>query len=288
MSIASIEYRGFRYFYKTFGDITEPCVLILGGALQSLNAWDNYVQRFTGLFSVIVCDLPGMGESDTLPHSYPIEFLADCVEHLLDTLSIDRIYIFAVSYGTPIAYVFARDHPGRTVRVSLAGTMDHIPGDVLEDTRRSVEYLSVGDMDQAAALFFRMFMCTDRMNDIDNSRLAQRLLHRGVKKMSPTRIASYIQNTERLLHTQLHVGPVTGVPFLVFTGEYDNYTRPELCRHVASKLACAEYTVIRRADHLANIERSDVVAGLCTAFFSEEPVQSVSGCDRYERFGSRP
>lgn len=287
MNIASIDYRGFRYFYKTSGDITEPCVLILGGALQSLNAWDNYVQRFAGLFNVIVCDLPGMGESDTLPHSYPIEFLGDCVKHLLDALAVGHVHIFAASYGTPIAYVFARDHPERTARVGLAGTMDHIPVDVLEDTRKSVEYLDMGDLDQAATLFCRMFVCTDRIDDIDNGRLAQRLLHRGVKKMSATRIASYIQNTERLLHTQLHVGPVTGVPFLIFTGEYDNYTRPELCRHVARKLECSEYTVIRRADHLANIERSDVVAGLCTTFFSGEPVQSVSGCDRYERFGSQ-
>ena len=72
----SISYHNFRFGYHSNIKHEENCVLLLGGALQSMNSWNNYLQRSGENFDSIICDLPGTGESDVLPHDYPIEFLA--------------------------------------------------------------------------------------------------------------------------------------------------------------------------------------------------------------------
>ena len=81
--LGELDFRGFHYRYKLGDKPQGEWMIILGGALQSLNSWDNYLDYYNRSFRVVVCDLPGMGESDTLPRGYPMEFLADCLKHLL-------------------------------------------------------------------------------------------------------------------------------------------------------------------------------------------------------------
>lgn len=287
MEIASLQYQGFRYYYKFTGGVDDPCMVIIGGVLQSLNAWDQYIDRYGEKFNVIVCDLPGMGESDTLPYHYGIDFLADSIENLFDTLSIKKASVVASSYGTPIAYLFAKKYPHRTARVILAGTMNHLPESLIRGMGESIQYLRSGDMEAACALLSRMFMCAEKSQDIRNARLARRLLASGVTKMSDIRKNNYIENTLRLLRTaRLAFERVPSVDFLVFTGEYDNYTTPQLCLEVAQELDSAEYVLIRQADHLANIEQFDVFANLCSTFLDGKDIRAVPGCGGYRRFGS--
>jgi pimeloyl-ACP methyl ester carboxylesterase len=284
--LGELDFRGFRYRYKLSDKPRGEWLVILGGALQSLNSWDNYLDYYNRTFRVVVCDLPGMGESDTLPRGYPMEFLADCLKHLLDSLGITRVHIKAVSYGTPITYIFANKYPEHVDRVILAGTMKRIPDAVMDDTLASVRIMQSEDREQAIALFTRMFLCTDRQDDIQNSRLAQKLLRIGISKLSAIRRKNYVENTLRMIHTpHLDYSDCTYLPFLIFTGEYDNYTRPEYCREVAQLLPAAHYTLIKQADHLANLEQYDTVSRLCEDFFTGRDISHEANCGPYERLG---
>jgi len=284
--LGELDFRGFHYRYKLGDKPQGEWMIILGGALQSLNSWDNYLDYYNRSFRVVVCDLPGMGESDTLPRGYPMEFLADCLKHLLDSLGITRVHIKAVSYGTPITYIFANKYPEYVDRVILAGTMKRIPDAVMDDTLESIRIMQSEDREQAIALFTRMFLCTDRQDEIQNSRLAQKLLRIGISKLSAVRRKNYVENTLRMINTpHLNYSNCAHLPFLIFTGEYDNYTRPEYCREVAQLLPSAQYTLIKHADHLANLEQFDTVSRLCEDFFAGRDISHEANCGPYERLG---
>jgi pimeloyl-ACP methyl ester carboxylesterase len=278
----STSFHNFRYAYRTNIEHKEHCVLLLGGALQSMNSWNNYLQRYGEHFDSVICDLPGMGESDLLPHDYPIEFLADCIKHLLDEINVERVSIKAVSYASPIAFVFAKKYPEHVSRIVLGGTMNRIPDDVIDNTLESIQCLRDGDLEKAVTLFTKMFICVDRQDDIVNSKLAQKLLGMGVRKISPARRSNYIENTQRLLNAPRDFFKnAPNTPFLVFTGEYDTYTKPEYCYEVAQDLPFAEYTVVKKADHLANLEQFETVSELCYEFLAGHDISHIHGCDRY-------
>ena len=77
----------------------------------------------------------------------------------------------------------------------------------------------------------------------------------------------------RLLHHEpLDLGAAPAVPALVFTGEHDVYTRPELCHEVASAFESATFTTIRSADHLFHLECFDATLALVAWFLRGEPL----------------
>jgi pimeloyl-ACP methyl ester carboxylesterase len=277
-----IEYRGFRYRYRLYDNAQSDWVIILGGALQSLNSWNRYADGYQPLFNVAVCDLPGMGESDVLPHGYPIEFLSDCLKHIVDRERMGAVFLHSVYYGTPIAYTFSVKYPGSVSQVILAATMREIPNQIRDQTEYSIKLIQSGRLDQASDLFGRMFMACDQLDAIENGELALKLLKRGVLNLSPRRQINYVENSQRLLDTppmSYREGP--DIPFLIFTGEFDPYTRAEGCREIASRLPHATFTAIQHTDHLANLEAPDTVWQLCSRFFMGGDPTTVPGCSAH-------
>lgn len=274
-----VEYAGFRYRYRRHDNAKPQWIVILGGALQSLNSWNRYADGFQAMFNVVVCDLPGMGESDVLPSAYPIEFLADCLKHVVDREHMGPVLIHSVSYATPIAYTFAEKYPEAVARVILAATMREVPGDVRARTEHSIALIKSGKLQEAADLFGRMFMACDRLGMIDNGEFTLKLLKRGVLNLTARRQTNYIENSQRLLNTPdmpyRHAPPI---PFLIFTGEYDPYTRPEGCLDIANRLPSCTFVTIQHTDHLANLEAPDTVWQLCSRFFMGDDAASTPGC----------
>src|SRR5699024_6019598 len=98
----------------------DPVVLI-GGAMQRKEDWGRIERGLLDGADVICPDLPGWGAADLLPPQHGSELLAGALRHLLDELELERVNIFAGSYGTAIAYRLAQTDPERIARMVLAG-----------------------------------------------------------------------------------------------------------------------------------------------------------------------
>lgn len=271
-----INYMGFNYAYRMASDHKDNCILILGGALQNISSWNRFFEIYKNDFDVIVCDLPGMGKSDVLPYTYPMEFLADTIKFLLDRIGIHEVMLLASSYGTPAAYIFSERYPERISKVILAGTMSQIPEELKLPTEKSLDYISKNQLVNASELFVEMFMNLDKINYINNGILARKLLIKTVKKMNDHNRLNYLQNTLRLLNTpKLTYSEPPKKPFLIFTGEYDRYTSPERCWDVALHLPQAVFATVKNADHLPNLEQFDIFWQICSKFFCDGDVSHV-------------
>ncbi|MGU3489170.1 alpha/beta fold hydrolase [Enterobacter bugandensis] len=264
-----INYMGFGYTYRISMNSNDNCILILGGALQRIASWDRFFDIYKEQFDVLVCDLPGMGDSDVLPSTYPMEFLVDCLKHLLDELKINEVMIQSSSYGTPVAYLFSEKHPEKISKIIMAGTMSQIPESLKDSTSQSIYYIYKNELDKAAELFVHMFMNVDNIELINNGHVTRKLLMRSVTKMSEHNRLNYIQNTKRLLNSpRLTYSNPPRKSFLIFTGEYDLYTSPARCWDVAMNLPVVSFTTIKNADHLINLEQFDTCIQICSTFFS--------------------
>lgn len=254
-----------------------------------MDSWARFARAFAEHTTVLLCDPPGMGTSDLLPAEVGVDFLADCLEQVLDENGIDRVSIVAASYGTPSAYRFALRHSDRVDRISLAGTMKELPVHMLERIARSVALARQLDRRRLADEVVDGMLCHEPSHTIDRRRAATRMLTSGILKMSDAELAKYAANTERLLaHESLDlVACIRGPEALVFTGEYDVFTPPDECRRVATAFERGWFTTVQRADHLLHIQQWDTVIDLLLRFTAGTlPEDGLSGCNEIERIAA--
>lgn len=261
-------------------------VFFVSGAFQTMRSWRPFAERFEPTTTVLLADLPGMGRSDLLPREYGLDFLARAAHDVLRAAGIDRAYVVGASYGSPIAYTLAQQHPGAVDRLVLAGVMRKIPAHLHGATERTLTTVREGRMAAFAEEVVEGMLCRDPHARIANRELAEKVLRR-IEHLSEGDRLRYIENTARLLgHAALALEDPPAMPTLVFTGESDVYTTPDDCREVAAALPDATFTTIEEADHLFHLERFDATVGLIETFHRDGDLGSVPGCAPLERYAA--
>jgi pimeloyl-ACP methyl ester carboxylesterase len=293
-----LTYRGFQYVYTYIPSVTqaETPTLFLSGAFQSMQSWHRFAKVFAARGKpVIMVDLPGAGQADSLPVDHGLDFLAGTIEHLLNSLGHHNVCIIAASYGTPIAYRFAKLHPDRVQGMVLAGTMKELPSHIHDDLELSFKLLREGKMKQFAEGLLGIsgpkrgsgLICTDPAKPIARRKLAYRLIYSQLISMNSEDREKYVLNTKRLLrHGRIDLTSAPNVKTLVFTGEHDCFTLPAYCREVASAMPKCIYTTVKQSDHLFHIEQFETTSELLYAFSYDYSISNIPMLNSLERFST--
>ena len=269
--IESLDFAGYHCRYRVSGNRASgrTPVFFVSGAFQAMASWRKFADHFEPLTTVVLADLPGMGEADVLPRTHGLDFLADSAHAVLQVAGVEQAFVVSASYGSPIAFRLAQRFPRRVTRVILSGVMKEIPAPVWEPTRRTLDTLAAGRMAEFARDIVGGLLCHDPARPIERQRASERLLLAQLENMPPADRLRYVENTARLLeHPPLDLTRPPAVPALVFTGEHDVYTRPAHCREIAEAFDEATFTTIKRADHLFHIERFEATLSLVDCFLS--------------------
>jgi pimeloyl-ACP methyl ester carboxylesterase len=112
---------------ETFGDPTEPAILLIAGAAGSMLSWEEeFCERLAaGSRFVIRYDNRDTGRSVTYEPGAPKYTGSDLVEDavgILDALRVDRAHLIGISMGGGIAQFVALDHPDRVASLTLIST----------------------------------------------------------------------------------------------------------------------------------------------------------------------
>lgn len=118
---------------QTIGDPSDPAVVLLHGAGESMLAWDDaFVARLVaGGRRVIRYDSRDAGRSTVHPVGAPGYGLRDLVTDLVvlvDRLGLGRVHVVGMSQGSAVAQLAALDHPGMLASLSLASGTPGGPG----------------------------------------------------------------------------------------------------------------------------------------------------------------
>ncbi|MEU1484623.1 alpha/beta hydrolase [Streptomyces sp. NPDC005752] len=277
--IRSLRVDGVRYGYRVLPrdpaaggtPVTEP-VLVIGGALQGMFGWPQMDDHVGQVADVVTADLPGMGSADPLPPGPAAPVLRAAVTGIIDDLGASRINLFGFSYGAAVAFDCARHDPGRVARLVLGG----VPTQVGEDRRaywhRATQALAEGDTEGFAALAADGLMCLDPDRPVHRRELARRYVRRSfLHALAHSEHAA--DSLRRALGDRPDFsGGLSGVPALVFAGEYDTVTSPELQREFAGTIEGSRFLTLPESDHWVVLERSEEVAALVTRFFTDQPL----------------
>ncbi|MFF8743606.1 MULTISPECIES: alpha/beta fold hydrolase [Streptomyces] len=246
---------------------TEPA-LIIGGALQGMFGWPQMDDHLGDAADVVTADLPGMGTADPLPPGPSADLLRRAVLAVADDLGAPRLNVFGFSYGTAIAFGFARRHPERVARLALGGVPVHIDAAQVDCWERARQRLAAGDREGFAATAADALMCLDPERPVHRRELARRYVRRSF-----LHALTHSPHAADSLHRALadrpdFSGGLTGVPALVFAGEHDTVTSPARQREFAATIEGSRFLTIEESDHWVVLERAEEVAELIAGFFT--------------------
>lgn len=113
--------------YRDQGRADAPVLVMLHGAMSSLQTWDGWAKALKDDFRLISVDLPGHGltgpwpapRPGALPPDYSRAGYVRFVEHFVDALKLQRFSLAGNSMGGAIAWSYAARHPARVTHLIL-------------------------------------------------------------------------------------------------------------------------------------------------------------------------
>ncbi|AZM57276.1 alpha/beta hydrolase [Streptomyces sp. WAC 01529] len=282
----TLDYRGFRYLARTStagSSATEPLV-VLGGSSQDRFSWMRYERWLLPHTTVVTLELPGYGGADALPVEHGMDFLADAVCHATEALALGRVNVFGACFGASIALRLAQRHPDHVARLMLGGTAVEISPEYTASARRWRRMVDDGQFDEMAQDMVEQFMAPPGHGKVRRQAAVARLMRQRFACLTARELAMDITHHERLLtHPWSLPGLPVSAPVLVFTGEHDTITPPEVGRRVAADLG-ARFTTITESDHLVQIERDSDLADLMAHFFTDRALDQLPYLNPVEHF----
>jgi pimeloyl-ACP methyl ester carboxylesterase len=109
-------HEGVNIFYREAGPKDAPAVVLLHGFPTSSHMFRNLIPALADRYHVIAPDYPGYGQSeapDRAKFSYTFDNFAKLVDRLLESLKVDRYFMYVMDYGAPGGRRIALKHPER-------------------------------------------------------------------------------------------------------------------------------------------------------------------------------
>lgn len=248
---------------------TKITTVLLGGVLQDMASWKNYIKEFSRFNNVLVVDLPGVGISKVLDYSFGFDFLADCLFQVIQVSNIQKVNIFSTSYSTVIVFEFSKKYSRLVDKLVLSSTMTEIP-----DEQRGIMLSCLREIENKNLVSFAETFLEGISNlsvKPKNHELTKRVIKGGIKSLTQLQINQFIQNTKRILNYQTdtlaHVK--IGLTPLIFTGELDTFTPPHLCEKLGEYYQSYTFKTIPGLDHFFHIGNNQLIFSSMIPYFLE-------------------
>ena len=278
------QYKGFKYIVLTRKSKKESKslpMIFLGGAGMAVDKLGSLLHDLAQENDVIAMDLPGFGMADYLPAEFPLTFYADLLEDFIESNKFEKVNLVGCSYGTAPCILYAQSNPKKVHKLIAGGTMSGIPASWRERITKTARLATATDehgRKEFSYLFSSSIINPEIIDRMPRGRAWARSVERAASKMTVTARKSFQANTERLLASQLKPeGLPSNVESLFFTGEYDHFTRPELCLEISKWFKYSTFTTVIGADHLVYSQKQAVMIGLISQFLKGDCISKVDG-----------
>lgn len=94
--------------YSVHGE--GPSLVFLHGFLESQKIWDKFIEPFKSNYQIITIDLPGHGRSSLFKEKHSMEFMAECVHHVLTKLKVTSSIVIGHSMGGYVTLAYAEKY----------------------------------------------------------------------------------------------------------------------------------------------------------------------------------
>lgn len=237
-------------YYQSHGQGT-PLVMI-HGSLSSHRLWD--LQRPLAVkFKLILIDLPGHGQSDSLEGEITVSRIAQILAQLIKELNLNSVVLMGHSLGGAIALHLTLDYVNLSQNLILVGTgakLGVLPA-ILEGLQTNYQEgidLTIGQLGFAPNA---------------DPVLIERSKRECLKCPQPVGYTDFVACNNFDVRNRL--GEIR-VPTLILVGDQDQLTPVKWSRFLAEHIQDAELKVIKNAGHMVMLEQARLVNAAVTTF----------------------
>lgn len=235
----------------------DHCLLLLHGYLESMLVWDDFIPHLYKKVRVVTVDLPGHGISVVEGECHSMEFLADTLAALLDTLGIERCTVVGHSMGGYVALAMCERHPERLEGLVLfSSTPNPDSEEKAENRRREIALVKSGKKEMLARVAPAAGFAADnrvRMRDAiaDLTEQVAVTEDEGIVALLNGMIARRDRNE------MLQQSPVRQ---LFILGRKDEYIVPEVAEAMVARHPQAEVVWLDHSGHMGFLEEPERAA----------------------------
>jgi pimeloyl-ACP methyl ester carboxylesterase len=263
-----IHYKGKKIYYSDEGN-GYP-VLLVHGYLETGDVWKDFASSLSERFRVLVIDLPGHGHSDIYGESHTMEFLAEAICGLMDTLGIEKIFLAGHSLGGYVALAFVEKFAARLAGYCLFHSHPFADSeDAIRKREREIIIVKSGK---------KFLMYPDNVKRMFADPNAERLKAEieRLKKIASGISGEGIMAVLRGMMarpSRLAIMEEGKVPCLWILGSMDNYI---LCDNMKQRVRLpsnAELVILEDSGHLGFIEEKEKSASILTDFILKNTIK---------------
>lgn len=243
-----------RFSYEAAGDPALPPLVFLHGIGGAARAWRNQIEYFSDRYHGIAWDMPGYGESASLP-TVSVGTLADAFQDFLQQIGAARPILVGHSIGGMIVQQLLTKNPAIAIAVVLAQTSPAF-GKADGEWQKSFIDARLGPLDRGATMASLVPTLVKELVG-DDPDLSGMELARHCMAAVPE--ATYRATMLALLgFDQRNALKDIAVPTLVVSGSKDKNAPAPMMVKMASYIPSATYVEVKGAGHLVNLERPSI------------------------------
>ncbi|MFT7559659.1 MAG: pimeloyl-ACP methyl ester carboxylesterase [Flavobacteriales bacterium] len=266
MDIKHISHKGFSFRYNIQGE-GVPLVFV-GGAFQSIEKLGPLSDHWKERYQLVLIELPGFGESDFLPENKGFDYTAECIDKVCRQLKLSNMIMIGTSYGSPSVFRYVANNQNAVLAMILGGTCTSIDK-LMEYQVRVMLWIMRSKSSYMFPKAFTEVMCNIHVEAIPKLARIQQVLMRSLIRLGEDAKEKFFANSMRLLGEKLPKLKVH-VPTLVFTGEYDQFTRSDRLEEFHEYCSDLQIERIKNSDHMYHLEQTEETLALIDRFVSEK------------------
>ena len=265
-----VETRRGRTYVQTQG--TGVPLVFIHGALLNSSLWTKQIETFSDLFTCVAYDLRGHGHTGpTDLKRYTAGTFADDLAEILDALELRRPILCGLSMGGMIAQSFAAKYPERVRALVLCDTgistchylTDRILNQAIGLVTPTATLLGVPEFRRFTHLINQCFGDHSWVHQTEKS---VDFVANAVGMVKPQEVVKIVTALRKFDSSRLYRPKI---PALILNGESDS---PFILRHakiLQQAFPGADYRIIPRAGHLANLDNPEVFGLMMLEFLSD-------------------
>ncbi len=252
-------------YYEVHGNLqSDRSVIFLNGLSQSTAAWYFMLPAFAKEYKIVLCDFIFQGQSDKTGDVRDFDQHAADIIGLIEALTIKKINVAGLSYGSLVAQNMAVNYPDKINKLILLSTFAH---KTPYTEAISVAWLNSLNMGGYAHMFDVMLPTV----------LGEMYFSNPLIPIDTLKSAKQTQNTDvtalRKLMTATAQRPdyrpkLKGIqnPTLVIQGEKDVLFPVHMAQEVADAIPGSTLEVVAGVGHTLNLEAIPQITKLITEF----------------------
>jgi len=262
---------GTTIYYEEHGT-GEPLLCVMGLATDTLG-WALQVPAFSQQHRTVIFDNRDVGRSSAATGPYEVTDMAQDALDLADAIGLESFHLVGVSMGGAIAQEMALVAPDRVRTLTL--TVTFARGGAWGQALSKAWSARVREMPHERHLDELMLMnlSEELFEDPAKVEFARSLMLQNPNPQDPEAFARQLDASSR--HDTLDRLPSLSMPVHVIGGERDILVPIWKSREIAELIPGAKLTVVERAPHGLNAERSQEYNELVLGFIAEHEPAAV-------------